>query len=274
MERIQEQMYRARQERARLQAQSTMAASTGDAHESRQHATGKGVRSDRLPWAVAGLVLGAVVAAFALQSKLFRQGSVPSQLTTRLELPATSPAGGADRPAASRDNRARIARLEREVLELSTTVTGLRTSLRDVQDWIDSNGQPVQAAVTPLANGTPEVVSAINTLPPPSSGGTPVRSTPASDRTSPAGTSGVEPAQAGWVIILASLPSRESAERMVSKVRKRDIPASHYRVNVKGKTYWRVQATGFESAARARSDIPQIEKSLGLKGVWVTQRTE
>lgn len=75
-----------------------------------------------------------------------------------------------------------------------------------------------------------------------------------------------------WVVNLASLPSKADADRFVARARSKDIQAEEYAVIIKGKEYWRVQATGYTSVSDARYQGEIIKKKLGLKDVWITKR--
>ncbi len=75
-----------------------------------------------------------------------------------------------------------------------------------------------------------------------------------------------------WVVNLASLNSETDANRFAARARSKDIQVEQHAVVIKGKEYWRVQASGFLTAAEARSQANTIKKKLGLKDVWVTKR--
>jgi hypothetical protein len=75
-----------------------------------------------------------------------------------------------------------------------------------------------------------------------------------------------------WLINLASLPSQSDAERFMQRARSRDIDTQQQKVTVKGKKYWRVQITGFSTAADARAYAGTVKEMLGLKDVWIMTR--
>ena len=75
-----------------------------------------------------------------------------------------------------------------------------------------------------------------------------------------------------WIINLASVPHKESAERFVDKAKSRGVDARLYQVTVRGKDYWRVHVSGFATATEAKVQASLLEKKLGLKDVWVTKR--
>lgn len=75
-----------------------------------------------------------------------------------------------------------------------------------------------------------------------------------------------------WVVNLASLPTRAGADQFAARARSKDIQVEQYAVIVKGKQYWRVQASGFSTATEARSQANMFKQKLGLKDVWVTKR--
>ena len=75
-----------------------------------------------------------------------------------------------------------------------------------------------------------------------------------------------------WVVNLASLPDKADADRFAARARSKDIQVEQYAVIIKGKEYWRVQASGFLTVTEARSQANIIKKKLGLKDVWITKR--
>jgi cell division septation protein DedD len=81
-----------------------------------------------------------------------------------------------------------------------------------------------------------------------------------------------QPAEGHWVINLASSPSQADAERFAAKARSRGIETRQQQVSVKGKHYWRVQTTGFSTAAEAQTYAGTVRETLGLKDVWITTR--
>lgn len=81
-----------------------------------------------------------------------------------------------------------------------------------------------------------------------------------------------QPAEGPWVINLASSPSQADAERFAAKARSRGIETRQQQVSVKGKHYWRVQTTGFSTAAEAQTYAGTVRETLGLKDVWITTR--
>mgnify|MGYP001551770913 FL=1 len=76
----------------------------------------------------------------------------------------------------------------------------------------------------------------------------------------------------GWIINLASVPQKESAERFAEKAKSRGVDARLYQVTVRGKDYWRVHMSGFATAKEAKAQASLVEKKLGIKDVWVTRR--
>lgn len=78
--------------------------------------------------------------------------------------------------------------------------------------------------------------------------------------------------EGAWVINLASLSSKVDADRLVKKTQSKDIETEQQQVTVKGKQYWRVQITGFSTAAEARENSVAVKEKLGLKDVWITTR--
>jgi cell division septation protein DedD len=78
--------------------------------------------------------------------------------------------------------------------------------------------------------------------------------------------------QGPWVVNLSSMPSQADAERLAAMARSRGIETQQQQVTVKGKDYWRVQTTGFPTAAEAQTYAGTVREKLELPDVWITRR--
>ena len=75
-----------------------------------------------------------------------------------------------------------------------------------------------------------------------------------------------------WALNLVSLSSKAGADRVASKALSKGIKTEQQQVTVKGKHYWRVQITGFSTAAEAAAYADTAKEMLGLKDAWITKR--
>ncbi len=75
-----------------------------------------------------------------------------------------------------------------------------------------------------------------------------------------------------WVVNLVSLSNKADADRFAARAKSKGIQAELFAVTVKGKQYWRVHASGFSTAAEAKSQANVIKEKLGLQDVWITKR--
>jgi cell division septation protein DedD len=75
-----------------------------------------------------------------------------------------------------------------------------------------------------------------------------------------------------WLINLASFADKRDADRFAKRAQSRNVDVDQNQVTVKGRSYWRVQVTGFPSAAEARAHASLVEAKLGLKETWITRR--
>lgn len=112
----------------------------------------------------------------------------------------------------------------------------------------------------------------------PASGAGPAPRTPASGTAAPASSenSTPGPAQASapnrdapWVINLISSTDKAYVERF-----SRDSGAARFNAElnsatVNGRQYWRLQITGFESAAEAKKQASDVKQALGISDVWI-----
>ena len=75
----------------------------------------------------------------------------------------------------------------------------------------------------------------------------------------------------GWYVVLASLASREAAEKLRQRYRRQGIEADVQPVKVKGVRRYRLRAGPFASAGEARRQAERIKRKLGLDSVWVSR---
>lgn len=73
-----------------------------------------------------------------------------------------------------------------------------------------------------------------------------------------------------WTLNVASSSDQAVAEREVSRLRAAGYgTASTQAINISGKTWYRVQISGFASDEAARAAARQLKENLGLQNVWV-----
>ena len=65
---------------------------------------------------------------------------------------------------------------------------------------------------------------------------------------------------------LASLGSRDKAERLINDLVDRGYPAYYYEAVVKGKTYFRVRCGEFTTNREAGRFADKLTKDMGIKG--------
>jgi cell division septation protein DedD len=77
----------------------------------------------------------------------------------------------------------------------------------------------------------------------------------------------------GWVVQLSAVGDRKDAQALADKARKSGYQAAIEETTAKGKTYFRVMATGFESHDQAADAAKRLRKDLGLsEDPWVAAR--
>lgn len=78
------------------------------------------------------------------------------------------------------------------------------------------------------------------------------------------------PAPAGpWVINLISSPDKGYVEDFSQQSNAASFDAVMNSATVKGRQYWRLQITGFETAAAAKRQADTVKQALGIKEVWI-----
>ena len=78
----------------------------------------------------------------------------------------------------------------------------------------------------------------------------------------------IEPAISGaqYTVQIASLDEQHRAEQMITQLIDRGHAAYFYKVEVKGKTYYRVRCGRFMDKGEARNYARQLEREEGIKG--------
>lgn len=80
--------------------------------------------------------------------------------------------------------------------------------------------------------------------------------------------------QGPWVINLLSSPDKGYAERYAASAQSRGVALEMNSAEVKGRTYWRLQITGFSTARAAQAGAAPVKKKLGIKDVWIFKHQE
>jgi hypothetical protein len=194
----------------------------------------------------------AVTAAAGDEAITFTKASIPS------EAPAagiTKPSAGIIPDTAGHD-------------DLTTELTGLIAKRDDEGASAATQHQTVLSGLTDDATVT---LHSVEEIPIEASMGEPdISSTPAP----PVTATNANPLQASlkggrWVINLLSDPNEALAERFAAKARDHGVSVEQNRTEVKGRVFWRVQLTGFQTASEARAHAEEIKAKLHLKNVWI-----
>ena len=77
-----------------------------------------------------------------------------------------------------------------------------------------------------------------------------------------------------WSINIASMASRQRADKYVEYILARGINAQLKHVSIKGNQYWRIFVNGFHSLEEAESSAMTIKDRLGLQEVWFSREPD
>jgi len=72
-----------------------------------------------------------------------------------------------------------------------------------------------------------------------------------------------------WIINLLSSINKRDTDRLAMIAEGQGIQVVQNKAIVKGKEYWRLQITGFKTAAEAKEYAIPVKKTLGIKEVWI-----
>ena len=303
MDWVKEKMHQARLQRNRIQAHGAVA----DPGNSLRRDSGEATSllsnflsmTHKLPWLAAGMALGSVIVILAWKSGLIGvsdslqanglSGSMPEPHRGTVELQSQS--STIDTEGLRND----IALLTEQVQTLTTSVSDLDIKLQSIHavtESIAALGNGLAPGASQQLVAVPDNVPPLETLPPPAAGSGNASISNIKDAGKPgdagstplAAINVITPAAPGiqtretltgngpWVINLASLPHKVDAERFMKRAQSRGIAAKLYQVTVKGTDYWRVQVSGFSTAAEAKSEASLIKEKLGLKDAWVAKQ--
>lgn len=76
----------------------------------------------------------------------------------------------------------------------------------------------------------------------------------------------------GWVVNLASYKYEAMARKKLDEFQAKGVTAEIEHTRINDRPIYRVRVTGFDSSRSARASISSLEKTLGLKGVWISRR--
>lgn len=293
MDWVKEKMYKARLQRNGLQAREALEDAGNAPGEVRGTAPPRPAAATTglhgVFWLTGGMVLGGACVALVWWAVSANQVTTagtnsPGHGATGLHRVPAEPASG--QPATGELDEG-LLRLTTQVQALTASVAELRNELRTLHAPTGTTSAISRQPVT-----APETTTPSETLPPPAATQGDVSATDQKDTGRAAHTAGShlsamqetapvsaaegpqqEPARTGaWVINLVSLSNQADAERFVAKAGSLGIATEPYAATVKGKRVWRVQVSGFASAADAKSKAGSIKERLGLKDIWVSRR--
>jgi hypothetical protein len=181
---------------------------------------------------------------------------------TKADIPSEAPAAGIAKPSAG------IVSDTAGIDEITSELTGIIAKS-------DDKGAPAatqhQTVLSGLTNDATAALNSVEEIPIEASMGEPAISpSPAPSVTA----TNANPPQASlkggrWIINLLSDPNEALAKRFATRARDHGVSVEQNRTEVKGRVFWRVQITGFETAREARAHAEEIKAKLHLKDVWI-----
>lgn len=180
---------------------------------------------------------------------------------------------------------------EAEIRELNSRLDGLSKSFETITGTINKQGSQI-TELNLLANSkapAPKGIKEVNQPPlpvaknkiPDGSGAVVMKSAKPIEKPSakpyeipqkksPAPTK-VLVKKGAWSVNLMSLKDQAIATKQLESFRKRGVSAEINRKHISGKTWYRVQVSGFKTKQLAKKYAASVKKKLGLSGTWVTR---
>lgn len=75
-----------------------------------------------------------------------------------------------------------------------------------------------------------------------------------------------------WAINLASYTRESTAEKMLATFVGKGVDAEIFGLSINDKPMYRVRIVGYESFKAAQQEIPALEETLGVSGLWASKR--
>ncbi|MGB5440719.1 MAG: SPOR domain-containing protein [Gammaproteobacteria bacterium] len=72
-----------------------------------------------------------------------------------------------------------------------------------------------------------------------------------------------------WAINLMSSRNKRNIEQSAARARSMDIAVEIHSAEVKGRTYWRLQVTGFPTVRAAKAVAVPVKEKPGIDDVWI-----
>jgi hypothetical protein len=290
MERIKQKLDEARKQRDKIQ--QGIAYSGGPAHGRHSYIPENDNR--KLPILIAAVIItSAMLVWWLVSSNEHRSDRFPDA-----EVYGTQQTIGTMSTTVEEINT-RIAALAAQLDAVIKSIASLEASLASTK--LALNAITTTEAKKPIvAGGTAQqniikAEKAIETLPPPASGGSDIKTNVAkAPHSSPGQATPDSPSDLAmvenrltaereqpasevskngpWVINLVSTSSKIDAERMARKALSKNIQTELQQTTVKGTKYWRVQITGFPTADDAKTYAVTAKKQLGLNDTWIMKR--
>lgn len=160
-----------------------------------------------------------------------------------------------DTPATATDNVQRPTRLASQKRDDRVK------SVVETQAAASASLPAVEKPETPVKAAEPDKLVAAPAVAPESD--SPTKDEPQVATKKPGGRKGA------WVINLISSPDKTYVENFSRESGAAKHEAVLNSATVNGKVYWRLQITGFESAAAAGKHAESVKQALGVKDVWI-----
>ncbi len=219
---------------------------------------------------LASLLLGglSVLLVSALSILVYRQSNEIERLAAQLENvnvmpPATRPADFAALSMEVEQLQGRLQGLESQVSSAGPLAS---SGARDANERLIGN---LKQEISVYGNRIAALEKQIKSLKKTSVS----RSVPAANQARPATSQSqvAEPVPAGpWYINLASLTSRDAAEKLLAAYRQQGVEAKLQEVAVKDKRWYRLRMGPFANQNDAARNAERIKRLLQVKEVWVT----
>lgn len=233
---------------------------------------GGGWKKSVLPAVLASLVVVVLVAAAAIllaqhvDRELTDLRSTLDRLSARLDASERRSARVANLESTLSYLTARTDRLHQAVVDLRLGPSAAADT-GEASPKVPNGGAKAVPAITegesvPRVGRSTEAVAAPSV---PSRQLQPPTAPPAPESAAAAGS------EASWEIVLMSLRSEASADRVIAKGRSLQIPVRKYRTESGAKGFWRLGVPGFASLEAARAYAEKVKPMLGLSNVWIVR---
>ncbi|MFC1536953.1 SPOR domain-containing protein [Pseudomonadota bacterium] len=162
------------------------------------------------------------------------------------------------------DIQQRLAKVERRLSGMPTLEAAAPLGVEPAMVSPEPVKEPTVQPAAPLEAGS----SVVNSRPEPLKEAVVQPPAPITPQTPIAPTSSI----GDWVVNVSSHANRELATKENGRLKAQGLNPEVHTAEIRGRTWYRVQVTGFTSKDEAKASLKDLQQRLGIQGAWIGKR--